>query len=545
MGSLAKLSTVRGRATAQIGRGSGAGEDFWYAGAGWVDSLRLAGMEVPPELALTLSHAYCATDIISGDFGTMTCQLFRDLGERQGRARVGSGEAGIGRLAYQLKWAPNRWQTAKAFWSTLVWQYLLRPACYAEIEYRPGSDAFIEQMIPRNPDRVKQEVLPNGSLRYKLTEPTGPPRYVLQDEMFVVRNTSTDGLNALSRIQYGSAALASALALQAFTKNYFEKGATAALLATYKGGRMEESEEEALHRRITRFVAGAENAGGIMLVDEDMDVKALGVDPEKAQLLGLKNISGRDIARMFKIPPNWLAIEGSQSYGSSVQDTQNYSQRCQMPIVVEFEQAIQRDLIVAPRDTYFAKFNMDYLTRATLKERMESYEIGIRARVIRPSEARMREDLSPDDELDQLSAMDHRAGSQRDGAENKPKGQAALPPAPAGVSVRATLIMHDSAMRVLRRERGAVEKIAKKHASDVDGWRAELKSFYAEHAGVIAETMRLPIDTARAVAAKHGADLEARGIGVMDDHWERQSAETLVILALDPSSSLDRLAAVA
>jgi HK97 family phage portal protein len=510
---------------------------LWYSPEGFV--LPDSAYYVTPELALTLSHVYCAVDIISGDFGTMTCQLFRDLGE-DGKSKIRSSEAGIGRLAYQLRWAPNNWQTAKAFWSTLIWQYCLRPACYAEIIYRPGSDSLIEQLIPRHPDRVKQERLPSGRVRFRLTEPTGSFRWITQDEMLCVRNTSTDGLNALSRIQYGAKAIATALALQEFTRNYFEHGATAALIATYKGGTMEEQEESRYHARITRFLNGADNAGGIFLTPEDLEVKNLGVEPEKAQLLGLKNVSGRDVARMFKVPANWLAIEGAQSYNSSVQDTLYYSQRCQTPIVVEFEQAIQRDLLVAP-DGYFAKFNMDYLMRATLKERMESYEIGIRARVIRPSEARQLEDMNADDELDQLSALDHRAGSQRDGADNKPK-EARVP---AAASVRSMLFAQDTAVIILQHERERVGNIARKYSTDVDGWKRELKAFYGDHAGVIAKRLRLPIDTARAVAARHGKALEDHGVLVMDEHWERVETEALVTLAMDPESSLTRLADVA
>lgn len=538
MGSLSKLQTVRGRAVAETAQQRT--NRLWYSPEGFV--LPDSAYYVTPELAMTLTHVYSAVDIISSDFGVMTCQLFRDMGEEHGRAkksRVRSSDSGIGRVAYQLRWQPNAWQTAKAFWSTMAWQYLMRPFSFAEIVYRPGSDSWIDQLVPRHPDRIRQERLPSGRLRFKVTgEPDGKPRYITQDEAFIVRNTSTDGLHALSRIGYGAQALAAGLALQEFTRNYFENGATAALIATYKGGRMEEPEEAALHARISRFINGSENAGGIFVTDEDLSVSNLGVEPEKAQLLGLKNISGRDVARLFKIPPSWLAIEGAQSYNSSVQDTQNYAQRCQTPIVVEFEQAIYTQLIVAQE--YFAKFNMDYITRATLKERMESYEIGIRARVIRPSEAREREDLEPDIELDELSALDHRAGSQRDGADNKPKGQRRVP---AAAAVRTMLYAQDNAQRILRREKGAVEKIAKKHADNVDGWQAELKAFYADHAGVIAETMRLPIDTARAVAARHGQTLADRGIVAMDANWEREETEALVTLAMDSESSFERLAA--
>lgn len=525
MGLLSRLSSVaslpRLKADSAIQR---------YTNAFWAGDDLLASTlgAASPDMALTLSHVYCAVSTISDDFGTMTCQLFEDLGA-DGRRRIGYRDAGIGTLAYQLRWAPNRWQTAKAFWSTMAWQYQLRPAAYAELMYRPDGQGFLDQLIPRHPDRVRQEVLPDGTIRFRLLERNGNSRNVPSDEMFVVRNTSMDGLNALSRLDYGGQALSSALALQEFTKNYFRKGATAALLATYKGAVMEPEDETTLHGSMTRYLSGPDNAGGLLLVPEDIDVKALGVDPEKAQLLGLKNISGRDVARMFKMPPSWLGIEGAQSYNSQVQDAANYINRCQMPMVVEFEQAIQRDLIlVATR--FFAKFNMDYLLRAATKERMEAYEIAIRSRVMRPSEARVKEDMSPDPELDRLSEGDFRPGAARTA-----NGTLSESPARALASrthLKAILCLHDNAVRCLRRERAAVEKLAKKHAGEVEPWRAGLKDFYEEHAGFVAQTMRIPITRARDYAAQHGSQLERRGIVLFDEHWEREEADALCEVAL-------------
>ena len=537
MGSLAKLSTVRSVPRAQLSRGASAGEDFWYVPDGWVSSLALAGVGLTPELALTLSHVYCAVDTISGDLGTMPCLLFEDLNE-EGRRRVRFTDPGIGALAYRLRWQPNSVQHAKAFWSTIAWQYLLRPTAYAEIIYRRGSDSHVDQLVPRYPDRVEQQRLPNGRLRFKLTEADGSPRYVTQEEMFVVRNTSTDGLNAIGRIEYGGKALASGISLQDFTRNYFKKGATAALLATYKGGEwMEPEEEAALHGNISRYVAGVENAGGILLVPEDIDVTSLGVEPEKAQLLGLKNLSGRDIARLFKMPPHKLAIEGAQAgYASQVQAAQEYVSGTQMPLMVELQQSIYIHLIVARN--YYAKFNPSHLLQADAKTRMEAHEIAIRARVYRPSDARVMEDMSPDEDLDRLSEQDHRSGFQREGVDNAPKS------AGHGLSVRATLVLHDNALRVLRREREAVKKLATKHANNVEAWREGLRDFFADHAAFVGDTMRLPMAVARAYAARHGAALEDQGLVVMDDHWERLEAEDLVTLSLDPEP-LARLSAPA
>lgn len=529
MGFLERVSTVQAPARAAgFSRGTSPGADAWYLPDGWVSSLAMAGVAMSPELAMTLSYVYSAVDIISSDFGTMPCAMYRDLGEG-GRARVRFGDPGIGGLAYLLRWQPNSFQSAKAFWSTMAWQYLLRPAAYAEMTLREGSQTVIDEITPRHPDRVTELRLPSGRFVYKLDEPKGPPRYVSQDAMFVVRNTSSDGLNAIGRIGYGGRTLDSGLALQEYTRQYFKKGATAALMATYKGGQMGDEEEAALHRSITRYIAGVENAGGLLLVPDDIDVKSLGVDPEKAQLLGLKDLSGRDVARIFKLPPYKLAIAGTQAYASQVQSAQDYVTTCQMPIVREFQDAIYIHMIVA-RD-YYAKFNSSHLLQADQKTRMEAHEIAIRARVYRPSEARVMEDMSPDEELDRLSALDHRPGSSssRDGANNGEKALAAG----RGCTVRAVLATHDSALRVLRRERVAVEKIAKKHASSAEGWRRELKSFYEEHANFVAETMRIPTDVARAYAAQHGEQLETLGMPAWTEHWEKLEAEDLVELAMD------------
>jgi hypothetical protein len=95
------------------------------------------------------------------------------------------------------------------------------------------------------------------------------------------------------------------------------------------------------------------------------------------------------------------------------------------------------------------------------------------------------------------------------------------------------MALHGNAVHCLRRERAAVEKLAKKHASDVAGWKDGLREFFTDQASHIARTMRLPIAVAREYAAQHGSELEARGVVVHSDDWERWEADELAALALD------------
>jgi len=203
---------------------------------------------------------------------------------------------------------------------------------------------------------------------------------------------------------------------------------------------------------------------------------------------------------------------------------------------VEFEQAIQRDLILAV-DRYYVKFNMDYLLRADLLTRMQAYEVGIRSRVLRPSEARVREDMSPDPTLDRLSEGDFRPGTSNQEKTPKDREASLSSPFSGRATLRSMLALHGNAVRCVRRERVAVEKIAKKYPGDVEAWHAALREFYADQASFVAQTMRLPMDLARAYAAQHGESFEAEGLKLIDgdagEAWEREEAEELTALALD------------
>lgn len=540
MGMLSRLSTtvaparVRGESI-----GAAATKAFWsggYVPPFWLDSLSAVGVQVSPELAMTLSHVYCAVSSISDDFATMTCQLFKELpgGDKE---RVRPRDPGIGALAYRLQWQPNFWQSASEFWGTLSMQYLLRKAAYAEIV--PGPTGFADQIIPRHPDRVEQEVAHDPGtgrpfLRYLIHEPSGVKRPVLQEQMFVVRNTSTDGLNAISRTEYASRSLTTMMALQEFTRHYFKNGATASTIATYKGTRADDDWEKALHASIANYLSGVENAGGVLIVPEDIDIRALGVHPKDAEMPALQNLSGRDVARFFKMPPSWLGIDGTSSgYGSQIQDAQNYINRCQMPKVVRFEQSIKRDLIIV-KDAFFAKFNMDYFLRGDFKSRMEGYEIGIRSRVIRPSEARTREDMNPDKELDKLSEGDNRPGMPANSAGARQRDDEDARAFQARVQVKGLFALRDGAERCLRRQRAAVAKLAAKHAKSAAAFNQAVAEFFdTDFVPFVANTMRISPAEAEAYANDHlSALLKDGAASVHSDAWERAETDELCALAL-------------
>jgi HK97 family phage portal protein len=538
MGFLTRVSSVATPSRLRASWG-GADDDRWFVPSAWLGAMSAAGVRVSPELAMTLSAVYCAVTTIADDIATMPCQFykFRDDG---GKDRIRSGQAGIGGLVYMLRYQPNEWQTAKDFWSMMIGHLLLRSNAYAEII--PGPSGFVDQLIPRHPDRVTPQRLPSGRVRYQVTRPGGIQDFVTQDEMFVLRDMSFDGLKGVSRTAYGAQALGSVLAAEEFAANFFRGGASASMAAIHKGGDLDEEETKALHTSISRYLSGVKNAGGLLVIEDDIELKDISIDPQKAQLLDTRERGIKEVARLFKFPGHKLEAEQqTQAYAAREQANIEYLMTCLRPIIVGIEQAIHRDLIIA-KETFFAEFLMEALFRGDLKSRAEYYKTAIRNRWMTSNEVRIRENLNPIDGGDELCPW-NTATAAIDGAEGGDAAHAGTSnarqigsgrTAAARVGLRSTLIVHDSAVRVLRRERAAVEKLAKKYANDVGAWQAGLREFYTDHAAFIAQTMRLSMATARGIAAQHGAELEAQGIVVMDDAWERAEAEDLTALTLEP-----------
>ncbi len=538
MGYLTRLSSSVAPARVRAGVAQDYNQAF-YSGEPlpdlWLSALSSSGMEVTPDLARTLSAMYCGVSTIAYDLATLPVETFKyrkDGGKDRIRGSAAEwAKGGIGDLAYMLQWAPNDFQTATEYVAGQVAQFLMRGKAYAEIV--DGPRGFLAQLLPRHPDRVFPERLPSGALRYKLIEANGQPRYVSQQEMHIVRDIATDPLTVTAMTAYATSSVSISLAAERAAGKFFKSGMTAAMLATYPGDKDDE-DEDALHKSIARFAGGVENSFGLMLVPDDVKISNLAVEPDKAQMMLAREWTVFEVARWLRISPRKLmARTGGQGYASAYQDAIDHVVNCIRPLAHTFEQAIQRDLILA-KDTYFVKFNLKELLRGDPAQMGEFLEKAISNRAMTPSEVRMLYlDMNPDDHLDQLSESDNQPGKP---ATSQPSPEPKQPPQNARVLLKGMLAVHDNAVRVLRRERAAVEKLAKKHASDVEGWKAGLRDFYADHAAFVAQTMRMPIALARGYAGQHGSAFEAQGIVLIDGEagqaWEATEADELAALAL-------------
>lgn len=551
MGLLARTSTVisRGRMMAMGASIEPSDDPFagmyrGYYPPEFAAGFSAAGIRVTPERALTLSAMWSGLTRIAGDFMRMPVHIsrLRDDGGKE-RVRGGPMSAGIEGLAYRLRWKPNQVQTAAAFFALLAAQYVMRGRVYAEI--LPGPDGAIVQLLPRHPDRVEDQRLASGRLRFKIYEPNGEVRYVTQEEMLYAHDTTSGGMTAWnqqmpSRFAFAGQSIGINLAAEYAAARFFRSGMNAAIVASHPGP-LNSEEKEDLHRDISRYAAGAQNNFGILLVEEDIRVSALGIDPQKAQMMEARNFGVREAARWLHMPPEMLYADntGAQTGRSREEIQIDYHTGALGPIAVVLEQAMQ-DALILRKDRFIVEFLMDALYRGDLKSRAEYYSAALEGPWMWPSEIRMKEGMNADSALDAIAEKRYRPadpkGASSDSSSSRGRRREEERDARALTgrdTHRFHLLLNDCALRVVRREKEAVTKLARKYATDVEKWRAALREFYADHARFVADTMRLDIVTARAYCAAHGTALETEGLPVITETWERDEAEELVALALN------------
>ncbi|HEY5656283.1 MAG TPA: hypothetical protein VIY27_00695, partial [Myxococcota bacterium] len=164
---------------------------------------------------------------------------------------------------------------------------------------------------------------------------------------------------------------------------------------------------------------------------------------------------------------------------------------------------------------FFAEFRLTELLRASTKERTDYYHQGILDGWLNRNEVRRSESFNPGppelDEFLEPRAMAP-AGGQREEA----------PRAPAA----ARAVVREAAARVVSKEIDQATKAATRYASNPDGWRRWVKSFYGRHAAHVSATLHLDTSTARAYCQGQAEQLLRAGVPAMEA-WETEAAAAL------------------
>jgi HK97 family phage portal protein len=129
----------------------------------------------------------------------------------------------------------------------------------------------------------------------------------------------------------------------------------------------------------------------------------LGFKPDEMQVLQSGQHTVADVARWFGTPRNLLFDPEGGAYNSNEHDTINFLTYTMSPIFTKIEYEYSSKIYQLPREQrYYMEFDMNGFVRPDTVSRATSYGQLIHAGVMKPSEARNRENLPFDPASDRL-----------------------------------------------------------------------------------------------------------------------------------------------
>ena len=352
--------------------------------AAWLTGLfgtSKTGVQVSEDNALTFSAVYAAVRIISETIASIPLNVYQYDGETRVKA---DGHP----IQHLLAKAPNAVSSSFTFREAMAANLVLHGNAYAKIELnaagRPTS------LIPLNPMLVEVKVL-DGEKVYVFND----KETYLDYEVLHFVGLSFNGLTGKSPIQVAREAVAIGLAAQEYGARFYSNGANTGGIITAPG-RLSIEAIKRLKESWNRANAGLNASHGTAILEEGMKYEKIGLDPEAAQFLQSRKFQVNEIARIFRIPPSYLAdLENSSTRANVEQQAIQFVRDCVTPYVRRMEVELNRKLFREDEANYYAYFTVEGLMRGDLKGRYDAYATARQWGWLSVNDIRDLENLNP------------------------------------------------------------------------------------------------------------------------------------------------------
>jgi len=309
---------------------------------------------------MRLSAVYACTRLIAQRIATLPLNLYRttEAGREFERKHP---------LSRLLRQKPNATMTAPVFWEAVVSSILLQRGAYLEPRRQAaGGMASIEFL---HPCRITRQ----GD-KYRYTEKNGTIREIGADKVTYIPAFTTDGECGISVIEYGLEVIGSAIAANKAASATFKNG----LLPTtyFKFPKVMRPDQRTEAREAIGVISGAVNAGKPAILEAEMDVGTIGINPNDAQLLESRNASVEDVCSLFGVPPTMIGRGDKASSWASSSENLNlwFLQYTLMPWMRRIEMSIWDGFLTpAEQLDLYAEYNFEGLLRGDSAARSNFY----------------------------------------------------------------------------------------------------------------------------------------------------------------------------
>jgi HK97 family phage portal protein len=358
------------------------GSGYGQPGMGWWDTGMVwkPGAAMSTGEAMRLSAVFACLRLLSEAISTLPIDTFR----RQGGVRTVYRP----RPAY-LDFAPPGMSRID-YLSMVMLSLLTDGNAYVGVDRDPLGT--IRGLVVFDPAYVTVQLI-DGKVTYRVQGQALVPWLEL---VHIKGMTLPGAIVGLSPIAYARETIGLGLAAQRFGSAFFENGALPSAVIEAPNGMSQEAADRFRETWNARH-GGVGQAQRVGVLTEGATLNKVSVQPEDAQFLQTRQFQVPDIARIFGVPPHLIAdASNSTSWGSGLAE-QNlaFGQFSLRPWIERIEDAHNRLLTTDGLTDVFLKLNLDAMLRASLRDRYDSYAVGITNGFITVDEARRLEDLAP------------------------------------------------------------------------------------------------------------------------------------------------------
>lgn len=361
---------------------AGLSAGYWHL----VDKYGTGDLKVSHESSMRVSAVMACVRVLAETIASMPLIIYERLPD-------GGKQRATKHYLYNLLHdSPNDWQTSFEWREMMQGHLALRGNAYCRII--TGADYKPRELIPIHPDRVKVERLENGKLRYEVFDRKGQKSDVYnQKEILHLRGLSSDGIKGLSPIHSARKSIETAMAADEFGASFLRNGARPSGALKHPGTLSEEAKRH-LKDSIQNKHGGAEKAGKIMVLEEDMEWQEMGIKPDEAQFIETKKYQVTDIARIFRMQPHLIQDLEHATFSNIEQQSLEFVKYTMLPWIRRWEQALTKNLLYDPKK-YFVEFLIEGLLRGDIKSRNQAYKTQFLHGAMTIDEWRSRENMNP------------------------------------------------------------------------------------------------------------------------------------------------------
>lgn len=343
-----------------------------------------SGSHVTTHTALGVPAFWSAVNFIAGTLAKLPVGVFDETEE--GKTRVTDG------IATMLSRYPGGRWTSYSWRKYLFYQVLTHGRSITLIQ-RDGNQNIM-RLVPLDTTCVTVSTIA-GQMRYHYAEKDGGKpigTYLPEDVIDITFLLDDDRVEHYSPVGMCRNAIGLALDIERYGAGFFQNGGVPplSLQGPFQSPGAVKRAADDVWQAIKTAMRGNRN---VLTMPLGHELKAIGFDPDKGQMVDARRFQIEEIARIYSLPPVFLQDLTHGTFSNTEQQDLHFVKHTLTDWIRQFEEEVSLKLFAADSPDRVVRMNVDGLLRGDFTTRMTGYATAVQNAVKTPDECRDLEDL--------------------------------------------------------------------------------------------------------------------------------------------------------